>query len=152
MSDYGEFISDSQIWDLIKFIKETAHNTDDFYTITTTTGTYPTGTKSFSDLGNGGDSVHGKQVYDAKCKGCHGADGTQINIYCKTPALVLGNMFREDPHEIQHKSIWSMPDDIDHNEAGCTTATAMPAIDITDQDIRDMMVMDQDATAFPDGQ
>ncbi len=148
MPNYGEFLTDAQIWNLTKFLKETAHNVSDFYDMTTT-GNYPTGTRVFSNIGKGGNAANGQVVYDAKCKSCHGADGTTINVYCKNPRLVIGVMLREDPHEIQHKSIWGMPNDIDHFEGGCPTAAAMPIINITDQDIRDMMAMGQNTTKFP---
>jgi len=43
-----------------------------------------------------------------------------------------------------------MPFDWGHSQAGCADAGAMPATGISDQDIRDLMVMGQDTTAFPD--
>ena len=146
MPNYGTLLTVDDIWDLVKFLKETAHNVNEFYDLTTS-GAYPTGTKEFSDIGKGGDPVNGKVVYDAQCAGCHGMDGTKINVYCK--GIYLGDMFREDPHEIQHKSVWGMPIDREHIDSGCADAGMMPPIDITDQDIRDMMVMGQDKTAFP---
>jgi len=130
MPNYSEILTDTQIWDLTKFIKETSHNTNDFYDLSTS-GNYPTGTKTFSNIGKGGDATNGKIVYDANCKMCHGADGTNINIYCK--GEYLGDMFRGDPHEIQHKAVWGMPDDRDHFAAGCSTAAMMPPQNITEQ-------------------
>jgi len=147
MPDYSKLITSDDAWDLVKFIKETAHETDDFYTLNTT-GTWPTGTHSFSDIGKGGDGTNGKVVYDAHCKVCHGADGSKLNIYCK--GIWLGDMFRNDPHEIQHKAVWGMPNDWSHVQAGCADAGEMPIQTITDQDIRDLMVMGQDTVAFPD--
>ena len=144
MPDYSTMLTSSDAWDLVKFIKETAHETEDFYHYG---GLDANGGHIFSDLGKGGDGVHGLAVYNANCKSCHGADGTGINIYCK--GEYLGDMFRDDPHEIQHKAVWGMPYDWSHVDAGCTDAGMMPAQDISDQDIRDMMVMGQDAVAFP---
>ena len=146
MPNYGKILTDDQVWDIVKFLKETAHNVNEFYDLTTI-GVYPTGTKVFSDIGKGGDPVNGKIVYDANCKSCHSADGTGIDVYCK--GIYLGDMFRDDPHEIQHKSVWGMPNDREHIDAGCAFAGMMPAQNITDQDIRDMMVMGQDEVAFP---
>ncbi len=146
MPDYSNIISDAEAWDLVKFIKVTAHHVNDFYDMNTT-GVYPTGTKTFKNIGKGGDPVAGKAKYDAVCASCHGANGTKLNIYCK--GIYLGNMFRGDPHEIQHKAVWGMPLDREHIAAGCTDAGMMPVQTITDQDIRNMMAMGQDATAFP---
>jgi len=146
MPNFGKILTDSQVWDVVKFLKETAHDVREFYDMTTT-GTYPNGTKTFSNIGKGGDPVAGLATYNEKCKVCHGADGTKINIYCKDE--FLGGMFRNDPHEIQHKAIWGMPKDREHIDAGCEFAGAMPRTGITDQDIRNMMVMGQDETAFP---
>ncbi len=152
MPDYSKILSPEDIWDLVKFIKETAHETDDFYTLTTT-GTYPNGTKTFSDIGKGGNADAGLATYNAKCAGCHGADGSKIDIYCK--GIWLGDMFRNDPHEIQHKAIWGMPIDREHIDPNVCGSEAlqggyMAPTGITDNDIRDMMVMGQDATKFPD--
>ena len=147
MPDYSTMLTSVDIWDLVKFIKETGHQTDDFYTLTTT-GTYPDGTKEFSDIGKNGDAAAGLATYNAKCSSCHGSDGSKINIYCQ--GEWLGNMFRESPHEIQHKAIWGMPIDREHIAGGCTDAGAMSPTGITDEDIRNLMVMGQDEDAFPD--
>jgi len=146
MPAFGEILTDDQIWDLVKFIKETAHDVNDFYQLTTT-GTYPTGSKEFSDIGRGGDPVAGLATFKAVCAGCHGQNGNKINIYCK--GEYLGNMFREDPHEMQHKALWGMPNDEEHIAVGCTDAGMMPIQSITDQDIRNMMVAGQDTVQFP---
>lgn len=117
MPRYDDILTSNDIWDLVKFIKVTAHQADDFYTLTTT-GTYPNGTKVFSDIGKNGDPVAGRATYDAKCAVCHGANGSQINIYCK--GEWLGDMFRNDPHEIQHKSVRA------HWQVGNSPAGRMP--------------------------
>jgi len=144
--DYGKILSDAQIWDIVKFLKETSHKDSDFYDMTTT-GNYPTGTKTFSNIGKGGDAAAGLVTYKAKCEICHGTDGKKIDIYCQ--GLFLGEMFRKDPHEMQHKAIWGMPLDREHKDAGCASANFMPILPITDQDIRNMMAMGQDTVKFP---
>ena len=146
MPDYSKLLTSEDAWDLVKFIKETAHETEDFYHLNTS-GTYPNGTHTFSDIGRGGDAANGKAVFAAKCKSCHGADGSNINIYCH--GEWLGDMFRNDPHEIQHKAVWGMPFDWSHSQAGCTDAGEMPATGISDQDIRDLFAAGQDSTLFP---
>jgi len=145
--DYSSILTDAQIWDVVKFLKETSHDVNDFYGMSTT-GVYPEGTRTFSDIGRGGNAAAGLVTYNAKCASCHGIDGLKIDVYCQ--GLFLGEMFRQDPHEVQHKAIWGMPNDREHVDAGCTFAAPMPAISITDQDIRNLMVMGQDNTLFPD--
>ena len=44
--DFSKILSDAQIWDLVKFLKEGAFDVTELYSVTLT-GTYPTGTKSF---------------------------------------------------------------------------------------------------------
>jgi len=144
MPDYSKMLTEKDAWDLVKFIKETAHETDDFYTLTINAD----GSHSFSDIGKNGDAAAGLATFNAKCASCHGADGSKINIYCH--GEWLGDMFRNDPHEIQHKAVWGMPFDYTHSVTnGCPDAGMMPATGITDDDIRNLMVMGQDTTAFP---
>ena len=147
MPYWGEILTDSQIWQLVKFLKETSHNTDDFYDLTTS-GAYPNGTKTFSNIGKGGNAANGLTVYNAKCKSCHGADGKSIDIYCEN--LFMGKMFRTNAHEVQHKAVWGMPIDREHVVDGCLSGDyAMPQQTLTDQEIRDMMVAGQDTIQFP---
>lgn len=146
MPDYGLLLTDAQIWQLVKFLKNDANNFTDFYDMKTS-GSYPTGTKTFSNIGKGGDAAAGLVAYNAKCKNCHGVDGTAIEAYCKNPREVIGVFCRENPHELIHKGKWGMPMDIDH--PGCTFAGSMPVFTITDQDIRNILVMGQDTVLFP---
>lgn len=145
MPDYGKLLSDAQVWDIVKFLKKDAHNFDDFYDMNTS-GMYPTGTVSFKNIGRGGDPVAGLATYNSLCKSCHGANGTQINVYCQ--GEYMGGFFRSNPHELIHKGKWGMPMDIDH--PSCSYAGAMSVFaTITDQDLRNMLVMGQDTVAFP---
>src|ERR1035437_201643 len=50
MPDYGLIMSDGMIWNIVKYLKEKAVNTDKLYDLVTT-GTYPTGTATFNNLG-----------------------------------------------------------------------------------------------------
>lgn len=145
MPDYGLLITDAQIWQIVKFLKNDAHNFSDFYDMTTT-GSYPTGTVTFSNIGKGGDAVAGQATYTAKCAGCHGANGKQIDVYCQ--GEFIGTFCRSNPHELQHKAKWGMPMDIDHPT--CTYAGQMSVFTtITDQDIRNIMTLGQDTLVFP---
>ncbi|PKP26464.1 MAG: hypothetical protein CVU03_02690 [Bacteroidetes bacterium HGW-Bacteroidetes-2] len=98
--DYGTILSDALIWDLVKFLKEGALDTDELYAINTV-GTYPTGSRTFTDLGRNGNATAGNAFYAAKCASCHGADGTTIPLGGNT----LGKFTRSNPHEVQHKVV-----------------------------------------------
>ncbi|MBI4931586.1 MAG: c-type cytochrome [Bacteroidetes bacterium] len=145
MPDYGLMLTDAQIWQIVKFLKNDAHNYSDFYDMSTS-GIYPTGTKTFSNIGKGGSKTNGQTIYNSLCKGCHGADGKQIDVYCQ--GEFMGTFCRSNPHELQHKAKFGMPNDIDHPT--CSYAGSMNVFStITDQNIRDIMVLGQDTLIFP---
>jgi mono/diheme cytochrome c family protein len=145
MPDYGLILTDAQVWQIVKFLKNDAHNYADFYDMNTT-GIYPTGTVTFLNIGKGGDKAAGQLVYNSKCKSCHGADGKQIDVYCQ--GEFMGGFCRSNPHELQHKAKWGMPNDIDH--PSCSFAGSMDAFPtITNQDIRNIMTLGQDTLIFP---
>lgn len=98
--DYGKILSDAQIWDLVKYLKVGALDTDQLYTVNAT-GTYPTGSRTFTDLGKNGDATMGDTFYTNNCASCHGVDGKTISLGGKS----LGDFLRINPHEVQHKII-----------------------------------------------
>ena len=144
MPDFGVLLTDAQIWQLTKFLKNEASNFTEFYDMKVT-GSYPTGSKTYSNIGKGGDAAAGQTFYTANCAGCHGANGKQIDVYCQ--GEFMGTFCRENPHELQHKGRWGMPMDIDH--PSCTFAGTMPVFTTTAQNIRDLMVYGQDTLVFP---
>ncbi len=150
MPDYGAIgLTDDQIWDIVKFLKEDSRNIYDF-TDMTVTGTYPNGSITYTNIGKGGDPTAGLATYNSICKTCHGADGTAINVYCKPEGEFIGGMCRGDVPEVVHKAHFGMPYDYDH--PNCQYAGEMPAElfkNLTDQDIRNILAMGQDTVAFP---
>lgn len=99
--DYGKILSDAKIWDLVKFLKEGAFDTDQLYAINTV-GTYPaTVAPVYTDLGRNGNVAAGDSFYTTKCAGCHGTDGKQIMFGTTS----LGKFVRTKPYEIQHKIV-----------------------------------------------
>lgn len=98
-ADYGGILTDAQIWDLVKFLKEGALDTDQLYQINTT-GTYPTGTQTYSDLGRDGNATSGNTFYTNKCASCHGTDGKLIMFGGTTS---VGKFARTKPYELQFK-------------------------------------------------
>jgi mono/diheme cytochrome c family protein len=100
MPDYSSIMTDAQIWDLVKFLKEKAVDTTKLYTLTLGSGVYPSRTPTFTNLGANGLASRGDALYASKCAGCHGADGTQIPV---DGNYTVGGHFRAKPYEDHHK-------------------------------------------------
>lgn len=100
MPDYGSIMSDSQLWDLARFLKDEAITVTDLYQFTTS-GSYPTGTISYTSIGLDGDAAAGDAVFASKCASCHGTDGTAILI--DGASYTVGSHLRSKPYEDQHK-------------------------------------------------
>lgn len=98
MPNYSQLLTDAQLWDLVKFMKEGVIDVTQLYDATYT-GTYPTGSTSFSNWGKDGNAVNGNAYYTTNCVLCHGADGKKIAL----EGISLGKFFRTKPNEVQHK-------------------------------------------------
>ncbi|MBK5193144.1 MAG: cytochrome c [Flavobacteriaceae bacterium] len=130
--DYGTILSDDLIWDLVKFLKEGAFDTDGLYAITTV-GSYPTGSRTFSDLGRDGDATAGDSFYSSKCASCHGADGTTISLGGNS----VGTFTRSSPYEVQHKVVSGQ------------LGASMGATPITFEEMKDLLKALSDETKYP---
>ncbi len=136
MPNFGEILTDAQIWDLVKYLKEDFLDTTQLYDIDIT-GTYPDGTRTFSNIGKDGDPVNGDALYAAKCAGCHGADG--LLILFDNGELSIGSFARTKPYELSHKSKFGQP------------GSAMGPQGInTIEDMKDLFAALVDSTNFPD--
>ena len=98
MPDLSVLLTDSQLWDLVKFMKEGMFDVSELYTATTT-GAYPTGTWSIANLGKTGNAANGFAFYTNNCATCHGATGTTLII----ENMTLGEFTRKKANEVQHK-------------------------------------------------
>lgn len=98
MPDYSAFMSDEQIWDLVRFLKDDALVVAQLYDMAVT-GAYPTGSVTFSNLGKDGSASAGATIYSTKCQFCHGFNGKAVTL----EGLSLGAFMRSKPHEVQHK-------------------------------------------------
>jgi mono/diheme cytochrome c family protein len=136
MPNFSEFMTDAQVWDLVKFLKEEVVDTDELYDFTTT-GSYPTGSWTSSNLGKDGDAASGNAVYaDADCAFCHGANGTAIIV---DGSYSVGSFFRQKSNEAQHK--------VKFGQLG----TQMLNLGVNDvDDMRDLYKAMADDTAYPD--
>ncbi|MGD2215848.1 MAG: hypothetical protein PVJ64_03790 [Gemmatimonadales bacterium] len=134
MPDLSEIMTEAQVWDLVKFLKEEANDTDLLYDFNTT-GTYPTGSITYSNIGMGGDATNGDAIYAAECAGCHGADGTAIVV---DGEFTVGSFLRAKPYEVQHKVKFGQP------------GTSMGSILTDINDILDLYAALTDETNYPD--
>lgn len=137
MPNLTEVLTDAQIWDLVKFLKEGMFDVSQLYDATVT-GTYPTGTFKITPgtLGKDGNAATGKALFASKCASCHGTDGTTLII----EGMTVGQFTRKKANEVQHKVNYG----IDGNK--------MPAFNLTLAQMKDVYKGLADATAFPDVQ
>lgn len=99
MPDYAAIMSDAQIWDIVRFLKEGAFDVTLLYDFTVT-GVYPTGSITFSNLGKDGSASDGATIYAGKCEYCHGSNGKALSL---EGGVSLGAFLRGKPNEAQHK-------------------------------------------------
>jgi mono/diheme cytochrome c family protein len=102
MPDYSKLLSDAQIWDIVKFIKEGAMDVTVLYDATYT-GAYPNGKAVYSNIGKDGNATNGKSYYTTNCASCHGTDGKLISNLDATVGMTAGKFIRTKPNEAQHK-------------------------------------------------
>jgi len=136
MPNYGTLLTDAQIWDLVKFLKEGAFDVTQLYDATYT-GTYPTGKATFANIGKDGDGVNGKAFFDNNCAKCHGTNGTLIpNL--DGAGYTVGSFVRAKPNEAQHKMKFGQ------------LGTAMKAnSSMVLSDVKNLYKALSDTTAFP---
>ncbi len=104
MPTYEEILSDSEIWDLVKFINEDGEDYRNYYGMDIQ-GSYPGAKVTFVAIGKGGDAVNGSAIYTKSCTSCHGADGTDIDIKGKS----VGEFTRKKTYELAHKVKFGQP-------------------------------------------
>ena len=133
MPDYSTLISDSDIWDLVKYLYEETVNVDLLYDYQTS-GIYPTGTITYYNIGQDGVAATGDAYLSSNCISCHGADGTAIDLGGRT----LGKFGREKPNELWHK--------VKFGQLG----SSMVGFDSTLQELKDLYTALQDTSKWPD--
>ena len=147
--DFTAFLTDEQIWNLIKFMREEWIDPNDLYDlevqgptmhIDPDTGLLVKPTLVFSDIGKDGDAANGAivmaNVQPVGCLsgGCHGADGTSIDLDGNS----LGSFARNKPYELWHKAKFGEPPAM---APGLVTATS---------DIKDMYKELSNEAKYPD--
>ena len=134
MPDYGQILTDAQIWDIVKFMNEGMFDVSKLYDATYT-GTYPNGSASFSNVGLDGNATTGATFYSTDCAACHGVDGTSIDLEGRT----IGKFAREKSNEMQHK--------VKYGQLG---SDMVGEFDMTLEQMKDLYKALADTDAFPD--
>ncbi len=132
MPSYGDILSDQEIWDLVKFLKEVAHDYRNYYTMDIK-GKYPEAHVIFKEIGKGGDALNGDAIYQNNCARCHGNDGTDIDIGDKS----LGEFARTKTYELAHKVKFGQP------------GTAMTGTKLSVQELKDLHKALTDKFKYP---
>lgn len=145
--EYSEVLTSEQIWNIVKFMKEEWAKPGDLYDLATTgavmhwdystdPATLVSPELTFSDIGKDGNAANGDAIFEAKCAGCHGNDGNQIEVGGKTG---VGQFVRQKPHEAWFKAKFG--------EAG---TGMMPGLVSETSDLKDLYKALTNTTAYPD--
>jgi cytochrome c553 len=144
-ADFSMRLTDSQVWDLVKFMREEWVEPNLLYDISVsgptmyvdyaqTTPTVVAPTVTYSNVGALGNESNGQTIVASTCASCHGADGTSIDLGGRT----LGRFIREKPNEGWFKAKFG--------EAG----TGMdPGLVSTTSDLQDVYAALANSTNFP---
>ena len=104
--DYSQQLTDDQVWNIVKFMREEWVDPNLLYDLEVTGQTMHMDftqdppavvkpTLTYTNIGALGDETNGQAIYTAKCGACHGVDGTDENIGGRS----LGQFIREKPNE-----------------------------------------------------
>lgn len=138
MPDYSQILTDTEIWNLVRYLKVEVLDTTQLYTAVTQ-GTYPTGSITYSDWGMDGDPVNGNALYATNCAGCHNDDGVDGVGAIDNGNVTVGFHLRNKPYETWHKVKFGQPDST-MGAQGITTLA----------DMKDLYAALSDSTNFPD--
>jgi cytochrome c553 len=144
-ADFSMWLTDSQVWNLVKFMREEWVAPNLLYDISVsgptmyvdysqTPAVVVAPTVTYSNVGALGNESNGQTIVANDCAACHGADGTSLDLGGRT----LGRFIREKPNEGWFKAKFG--------EAG----TGMnPGLVSTTSDLQDMYAALANSTNFP---
>ncbi len=145
--DYSTVMSDAQIWNLVKFMREKFIYSDDLYYVAVNGpvvhkvgDTVVSPTVRFFGIGADGNAARGHAIWAAGCAGaaCHGADGTARLM----DGLTAGQFMRDKPMEVWHKLYGGEITDDSFPDMVPATMTDL-------QDFRDVYRALTDSTIYP---
>jgi len=145
--DFAAEMTEAQIWNVVKFIREEWVAPSDLYDLevsgqsihwdyTVTPAVVVSPTLTYSNIGAKGNAANGDAIYAANCASCHGATGTAHIIEGRS----LGEFAREKPNELWFKAKFG--EDGTGMEPGLVSATS---------DLQDLYAALVNATNFPAG-
>jgi hypothetical protein len=134
MPNYSTILSDTYVWDIVKFLKTEAVNCSLLYDFTVE-GIYPTATVTYANIGKDGNAAQGKVIFDNECGSltCHGPDGSES-------AGMMGSI---------GKHLRSIPFMDGHIIKFGYLGTKMEEEHLTDQQLKDLFKALADSTLFP---
>jgi mono/diheme cytochrome c family protein len=119
--DFSEYLTESEIWDLVKFIRE---------------GQIAIETVIDNQGKGKGSSTHGKVLYEAHCSDCHGSDGNGIDFKNKKEGVQgVGLLASGNPQESIHKIRWGHP--------GSDMPSMIADSNLSEQDVIDILTYSQ---------
>lgn len=144
--DYSTLLSDAQVWNLLKFMREEWVAPNLLYDIEVSgpsmyvdysaiPDTVVAPTITYSNVGALGNEANGQAIVTVRCASCHGADGRTLDIGGRS----LGQFIREKPNEAWLKAKFGEPG------TGMT-----PGLVTTTSDLQDMYRALANSTNFPD--
>lgn len=144
--DYSNVLTDGQIWNIVKFMREEWVAPSELYDIEVKgpqmyvdyTGVTPkviAPTITFSNIGKDGDAAAGTAEHNGRCASCHGSAGTAITM----EGMSLGQFVRTKPHEAWFKVKFGNPG-----------SGMVPGLISDLQDLKNLYKAYSSVTAFPD--
>jgi mono/diheme cytochrome c family protein len=142
--DYSQHLTNDQVWNLVKFMREEWVEPNLLYDIevsgpvmyvdyTQIPAVVVAPTVTYSNVGALGSESNGQTIVSSICAACHGADGTTLDLGGRT----LGLFIREKPNEGWFKAKFGEPGAM---VPGLVTATS---------DLQDMYAALANSTNFP---
>ena len=134
MPNYSTILSDTYVWDLVKFLKTEAVDVNQLYDLSVT-GIYPSAMVTYSNIGKDGSAAQGKVIFDNECSSasCHGVDGSQRAGMAGSIGKHLRGITFQDAHLIKFGVL----------------GTDMGEEHLTDQQLKNLFKALADSTMYP---
>jgi mono/diheme cytochrome c family protein len=144
--DYSTRLSDSQVWNIVKFMREGWVDPSLLYSLVVSgpamhwdysvdPPVLVKPTLTYSNIGGLGNEANGRTLYESRCTLCHGSDGTSLEIEGQS----LGQFARAKPNEAWFKMKFGQP------------GTGMnPGLVTSTSDLQDLYKALANAGNFPD--